>query len=66
MRRYNCDILVHTSAMNPANKIVRYGIEAERRNQQKLFDLAERFRNATNPKVAKRLADKLGRMIFGG
>jgi hypothetical protein len=52
--------------VSPTNKIVRHGIEAEKGNLQKLFDLAERFRNATDPKVAKRLGDKLGRIIFGG
>jgi hypothetical protein len=52
--------------MSPANKIVRHGIEAEKRNQQKSFDLAGRFRNAIGPKEAKGLGDKLGRMIFGG
>jgi hypothetical protein len=52
--------------MSPANKIVRHGIEVEKRNHQKLLDLAERFRNATVPKEANRLGDKLGRTIFGG
>jgi hypothetical protein len=30
-----------------------------------LLDLAEHFRKATDPKEAKRLGDKLGRMVFG-
>jgi hypothetical protein len=51
--------------MSPANKIVRHGIEVEKRNNQKLLDLAERFRNAIDPKEAKRLRDKLSRIIFG-
>jgi hypothetical protein len=51
--------------MSPAKKIVRHGIE-KKRNQQKFFDLAEHFRSAAGPKSAKRLGDKLGRMIFGG
>jgi hypothetical protein len=29
------------------------------------FDLAERFRNETDPEEAKRLGDKLGQMVFG-
>ncbi|MBZ5609181.1 MAG: hypothetical protein LAP38_13040 [Acidobacteriia bacterium] len=41
------------------------GIEAERRKQE-FFDLAERFRSATDSKEAKRLGDQMGRMIFGG
>lgn len=49
MRPYNCAIFVHITAMSPAKKIVRHGIE-KKRNQQKLFDLADRFRNATDPK----------------
>lgn len=51
--------------MSPANKFVRHGVGAENRTHQKLLDLAERFRNATDAKEAKRLGDKLGRMIFG-
>jgi hypothetical protein len=91
--------MVHTDAMNPANKTVRQsvslparvaaqvrnlaktrrlssnrmlvelienGIEAEKRKQQKFFELAEQFRNATDPEEAKRLGDELGRLVFGG
>jgi hypothetical protein len=36
------------------------------RRQQEFFELAERFRNATDPEEAKRLGDELGRMVFGG
>jgi hypothetical protein len=43
--------------MSPANKILRHVIEAEKRNHQKLLDLAERFRNAVDPKETKRLRD---------
>ena len=52
--------------MSLANKIVWHGIEVEKRNHQKLLDLAERFRNATDPKEAKRLGNSLGRIVFGG
>jgi hypothetical protein len=51
--------------MSSVNKIVRRGIEAEKRNQRKLFDLAERFRHATESREVKRLGDKLGRIVFG-
>ncbi len=51
--------------MSPANKIVPHGIEAEKRNQQKLFDLAERLRHATDLKEVKRLGHRLGQMVFG-
>jgi len=40
-------------------------IEAQRRKEREFFDLAERFRSATNPDEVKRLGDQMGRMIFG-
>jgi hypothetical protein len=40
-------------------------MEAQKPKQQEFFDLAERFRNATDPEEAKRLGDELGRMVFG-
>jgi len=46
-------------------ELIENGIEAEKRKQQEFFELAERFRNATDPEEAKRLGDALGRMIFG-
>jgi hypothetical protein len=47
-------------------ELIENGIEAEKRKQQEFFELAERFRNTSDPKEAKRLGDKLGRMVFGG
>ncbi len=47
-------------------ELVENGIEAEKRKQQEFFDLAERFRNATDPAEIKRLGDEMGRMVFGG
>ena len=41
-------------------ELIENGIEAERRKQQEFFDLAERFRNETDPEAAKRLGDQLG------
>jgi hypothetical protein len=46
-------------------ELIENGIEAEKRKQQEFFELAERFRNATDEKEAKRLGDQLGRMVFG-
>jgi predicted NAD-dependent protein-ADP-ribosyltransferase YbiA (DUF1768 family) len=46
-------------------ELIENGIEAEKRKQQEFFELAERFRNASNPEEAKRLGDELGRMVFG-
>ena len=45
--------------------LIENGIEAEERKQQEFFDLAERFRSATDSEEAKRLGDRLGRMVFG-
>ncbi len=47
-------------------ELIESGMEAQDRKQQRFFDLAERFRNATDPEEAKRLGDELGRMVFGG
>jgi hypothetical protein len=46
-------------------ELIENGIEAEKRKQQEFFELAERFRSATDPKEAQRLGDELGRMVFG-
>jgi len=48
------------------SELVESGIDAEKRKQQEFFDLAERFRNETDPQEAKRLGDQLGRLAFGG
>jgi hypothetical protein len=45
--------------MSSANK------ESDRK-QQELFDLAGRFRGASDPAEVRLLGDQLGRMIFGG
>jgi len=46
-------------------ELIENGIEAEKHKQREFFELAERFRNATDPEEAKRLGDALGRMVFG-
>lgn len=46
-------------------ELIEHGIEAEKRKQREFFDLAERFRTATDPKEVKRLGDEMGRMVFG-
>jgi len=45
-------------------ELIENGIEAEKRKQQEFFDLAGRFRAATDPEDVKRLGDEMGRMIF--
>lgn len=47
-------------------ELIENGIEAERRKQQEFFELAERFRSATDPKDVRRLGEQMGRMVFGG
>ncbi|MDQ6664436.1 MAG: hypothetical protein M3Z23_08585 [Acidobacteriota bacterium] len=49
----------------PALGIIENGIEAEKRKQQDFFNLAERFRGATDPDDVKRLGDQMGYMAFG-
>jgi hypothetical protein len=46
-------------------ELIENGIEAEERKQQEFFDLAERFRSATDPEKVKRLGDQMGRAVFG-
>jgi hypothetical protein len=46
-------------------ELLEEGIEARKRKQQQFFDLAKRFRAATDPKEVDRLGEELGRMIFG-
>jgi hypothetical protein len=47
-------------------ELIENGMAAEKRKQQEFFDLAERFRSATDPDEVKRLGDQMGRMVFGG
>ena len=46
-------------------ELIENGMEAEKRRQQEFFDLAERFRRATDPEEVTRLGDQMGRMVFG-
>ena len=46
-------------------ELIENGIEAEKRKQHEFFDLAERFRGATDPEEVKRLGEQMGRMVFG-
>jgi hypothetical protein len=47
-------------------ELIEDGMEAQKRKQQQFFDVAARFRSATDPEQAKQLGDELGRMAFGG
>lgn len=53
------------SATRMLVELIENGIEAEKRKQQEFFDLAQRFRGASDPEEVKRLGDQLGRMVFG-
>jgi hypothetical protein len=46
-------------------ELIENGIDAEKRRQQEFFNLAERFRAASDPKEVQRLGDQIGRMVFG-
>jgi hypothetical protein len=46
-------------------ELVDEGIEARKHKQKEFFELAKRFRAATDPEDAARLGDDLGRMVFG-
>ena len=46
-------------------ELVEEGIKAQRRKEKRFFEIAERFRDATDPKDVARLGDELGRMVFG-
>jgi len=46
-------------------ELIELGIEALKQKEKSFFDLAERFRTASDPEQAKRLGDELGRLVFG-
>jgi hypothetical protein len=45
-------------------ELIELGIEARKQKEKAFFELAERFRNASDPAEAKRLGDELGRLVF--
>ena len=47
-------------------ELIENGIEAEKQKEREFFELAQRFREASDPDEVKRLGDQMGRMIFGG
>jgi class 3 adenylate cyclase len=54
------------SASRMLLELIENGIDAEKGKHEQFFDLAERFRNASDPEEVKRLGDQMGRMVFGG
>ena len=55
-----------TSANRMLVELLEEGIEARSQREKAFYDLAGRFRSATDPKEAERLGQALGRMVFGG
>ena len=55
-----------TSASRMLVELLEEGIEARKQKEKAFYDLAGRFRAATDPKEAVRLGDELGRMVFPG
>ncbi|MGD0569325.1 MAG: hypothetical protein ABSA78_13060 [Candidatus Sulfotelmatobacter sp.] len=46
-------------------ELIEQGIEAARQKEKAFFQLAERFRAASDPKQVKELGNELGRFVFG-
>ena len=45
-------------------ELIELGIEARKQKEKAFFELAERFRAASDPAEAKRLGDEMGLMVF--
>jgi hypothetical protein len=46
-------------------ELIQQGIEAQQQKEKAFFQLAERFRAASDPEQVKLLGDQLGRFVFG-
>ena len=46
-------------------ELIEQGIEARQQKEKTFFQLAERFRVASDPEQVKKLGDELGRFVFG-
>lgn len=46
-------------------ELIETGLDAEEKREREFFELANRFRAATDPGEVERLGDELGRMVFG-
>jgi len=46
-------------------ELIEHGIEARKQKERDFFQLAERFRAASDPEEVKQLGDRLGRFVFG-
>lgn len=46
-------------------ELIEEGIKAREQRQRAFFDLAERFRAASDPEDVKSLGEQLGHFVFG-
>jgi hypothetical protein len=46
-------------------ELIEQGIEVQQQKEKAFFQLAERFRAASDPEQVKHLGDQLGRFVFG-
>lgn len=46
-------------------ELIEQGMEARRKKERAFFELANRFRAASDPDQAKALGEDLGRFVFG-
>jgi len=46
-------------------ELIEQGIEAAKQKEKAFFQLAERFRAASEPEQVKQLGNELGRFVFG-
>jgi len=46
-------------------ELIEEGIEVRQQKERAFFELADRFRAASDPEQVKRLGDQLGRFVFG-
>jgi len=46
-------------------ELIEEGIEAQQQKEKAFFQLAQRFRAASDPQQVKQLGDELGRFVFG-
>jgi hypothetical protein len=53
------------SATRMLVELLEEGIEAQKQKEKAFFELAQRFREADDPKEVERLGEELGQMVFG-
>jgi len=46
-------------------ELIEQGIQAQKEKEKAFFELAQRFREARDPKEVDQLGDQLGRFVFG-